>query len=114
MGAVPTTTAMYAAGQLYENTSTDEAGNKVIEYKDKEGHIILKKVQAIIIPAAGHYGWLCTYYVYDDLSNLRFVMQPNATNWLATHSWAFETTSWVTSTVAQQYCLAMNMMTKKG
>jgi hypothetical protein len=35
----------YNEGELYKNVTIDEAGNKVIEYKDKEGLVILKKVE---------------------------------------------------------------------
>jgi RHS repeat-associated protein len=71
---VPTTstTAIYGAGQLSETTTTDESGNVVVEYKDKEGHVVLKKVQADATK------WLYTYYVYDIYGNLRFVIPPKA------------------------------------
>ncbi|HWI93254.1 MAG TPA: DUF6443 domain-containing protein [Flavisolibacter sp.] len=74
----PTTSDMYAAGELYKNVTTDENGKQVIEYKDKEGKVVLKKVQLSDTPGTAHVGWLCTYYVYDDLGNLRFVLQPKA------------------------------------
>jgi RHS repeat-associated protein len=72
----------YLAGRLFKNITVDERGLQVIEFKDKEGKIILKKVQ--IDPAVtddgitgrNHTGWLCTYYIYDDLNNLRCVIQP--------------------------------------
>jgi RHS repeat-associated protein len=92
IGSTPTTTAMYGAGLLYKNGTTDEQGHQVWEYKDKEGHEILKKVQLWNTPAVGHSGWLCTYYVYDDLSNLRFVIQPRAVEWLGANSWVFSGT----------------------
>ncbi len=77
-GSVPASTTRYAAGELYKNVTTDEAGNAVVEYKDKEGRVVLKKVQLAATPGTGHVGWLSTYYVYDDLGNLRYVLPPKA------------------------------------
>ncbi len=68
----------YPAGQLYKNVTTDEAGHQVVEYKDNEGLTILKKVQLASTPGTAHVGWLCTYYVYDYLNLLRFVIPPQA------------------------------------
>ncbi|WP_326993791.1 DUF6443 domain-containing protein [Chitinophaga sp. 212800010-3] len=78
--AIPTSGVgrIYAAGQLYKKISIDEMGNQVVEYKDKEDRILLKKVQLLAVPGTAHMGWLCTYYAYDDLGNLRFVMSPKA------------------------------------
>lgn len=78
-GSLPASNANYDPGQLYKNTTTDERGNKVVEFKDKEGNVILKKVQAANSVTDGHTGWLCTYYIYDDFNQLRFVMSPKAT-----------------------------------
>jgi RHS repeat-associated protein len=95
------TASTYGAGELYKNVVTDEHGKQVIEFKDKEGKVVLKRVQFTGNPddgtgnAASSDGdtWLSTYYVYDDLNNLRCVIQPQAIklmklagNWnLATH-----------------------------
>lgn len=72
----------YAAGELYKNVVENEHGNQLIEFKDKEGKIILKKVQLSAVAddgtGRGHLGWLCTYYIYDELGNLRCVVQPQA------------------------------------
>ncbi|HWK02410.1 MAG TPA: DUF6443 domain-containing protein [Puia sp.] len=77
-GSIPTDGGIYPAGQLYKNMSVDEQNHAVVEYKDKEGHVLLKKVQLADSPGSAHVGWLCTYYIYDDLNNLRFVLQPRA------------------------------------
>ena len=83
---IPTTNAVYAKGTLYKNQTTDERGNAVLEYKDLEGRVVLKKVQIGTVTAIKPYdNWLCTYYVYDDLGQLRFVIPPRAvavmSNW---------------------------------
>lgn len=92
IGAVPTTTASYNAGELYRTITTDERDKKVIEYKDKEGKVVLKKVQIDNSATTNsHTGWLCTYYVYDDFGLLRFVIPPLAVEKLAGNSWSFGT-----------------------
>jgi RHS repeat-associated protein len=58
----------YAAGELYKTKVTDENGNATTEYKDKLGQVILK---------TGEEGTK-TYYVYDDLGLLRFVIPSKA------------------------------------
>lgn len=106
-GAVPVYNGYYAAGELQETTATDERGFATVEYKDKEGHVILKKTQPSTSGIySGPTGWFNTYYVYDDLFNLRFVIQPKATEYLRTHSWAFETSVWATSTLAKELCFS--------
>jgi RHS repeat-associated protein len=75
------TAGSYNAGELYKNVTENEHGKQVIEFKDKEGKIILKKVQLTAaaddgITGSNHMGWLCTYYIYDDDNNLRCVIQP--------------------------------------
>jgi RHS repeat-associated protein len=87
------TLGTYQAGQLYKNIITDEEGRQVIEFKDKTGNIILNKKQLTAAAdngyGSGHSGWICTYYVYDDLNILRAVFQPKAVEWLLNHSWSF-------------------------
>ncbi|TCC97851.1 DUF6443 domain-containing protein [Pedobacter hiemivivus] len=63
-------TSPYNAGTLYKMVSKDESGNESIEYKDLQGKVVLKKVQ----DGVGTY--ISTYYVYDDLDNLRYVLPP--------------------------------------
>ncbi|WP_110052813.1 DUF6443 domain-containing protein [Chitinophaga sp. S165] len=75
---LPSSSGNYGAGQLQKNVTIDEQGNQTIEYKDKDGNILLRKVQVGNSPGTGHIGWLCTYYVYDDLNELRFVIPPLA------------------------------------
>ncbi|KYP13483.1 MAG: hypothetical protein A1D16_12360 [Flavihumibacter sp. CACIAM 22H1] len=81
----------YVAGSLYKNMTVDENGNQVVEFKDKEGKVILKKVQVTVGAAddgsgKGHENWLCTYYIYDDLGQLRCVVQPQGVELLRTNT----------------------------
>ncbi|RAJ00514.1 RHS repeat-associated protein, partial [Chitinophaga skermanii] len=85
--ATPTTTGIYPAGMLSVVETRDENDNRVVEYKDKAGTVILKKVQSIGNGATAHDGWLCTYYVYDELNTLRFVLQPKAVVITRNNNW---------------------------
>jgi len=88
---------VYPAGSLYKNATEDESEKQVIEFKDKEGKVILRKVQLldnvngnpVKDNGAGrsYEGWLSTYYVYDDLGQLRCVIQPEAVKLLANNNW---------------------------
>lgn len=87
--AVPTSSGLYNANELFKTTITDEHSKQVVEFKDKEGKLILKKVQIDNSVSNTHEGWLCTYYIYDDLGNLRFVLQPKLVESLSQNdSWS--------------------------
>jgi hypothetical protein len=68
----------YQPNQLYANKTYDEQGNEVIEYIDKQGRTICKKVYVETISTVKQYA--STYYVYDDFSSLVVVLPPEAIN----------------------------------
>lgn len=90
-GSLPTTSAVYADNTLTKTVVIDEQGGSVVEFKNKEGKVILKKARYnYTAPQYGGYiGYACTYYVYDKYGLLRFVMQPKAVDWLKDHGWSF-------------------------
>ncbi|MFT3747573.1 MAG: DUF6443 domain-containing protein [Agriterribacter sp.] len=81
----------YPAGELYKTITIDEDDRQVIEFKDKEGRILLKKVQLTSADDNGegknYTGWLSTIYVYNDLGNLCWVIQPEAVQRLLLSVW---------------------------
>ena len=97
-GSLPVMAGRYPAGTLYKTVTIDEAMHADVEYKDFDGRVILKKVQLAATPGSAHAGWLCTYYVYDNLGNMRYTIQPRATelinntsgNWTVTQAIADE------------------------
>jgi RHS repeat-associated protein len=86
-GSCFSTANTYVAGQLRETVSIDEHKKKTVDYTDKDGRLVLKKVQFSDAPSTGHYGWLCTYYVYDDFNLLRGILQPKAIEELLVNGW---------------------------
>jgi RHS repeat-associated protein len=105
--SVPTSSGFYNAGVLYRTITVDEHGKKVVEYKDKSGQVLLKKVEikhdgAATIPS--HAGWLCTYYVYNDLGQLRWVIQPAGVQTLESLSWIFDNNDLTSSVLAKEQC----------
>lgn len=110
-------TGVYGQGQLYKNVTVDEKENQIIEFIDKEGKIILKKVQMTATPDDGngkdYTGWMCTYYIYDEQDNLRCVIQPEGVKQLTVSSW-----QWTLNLLAEQcfryeYDSRSRMITKK-
>ncbi|MBB5622753.1 RHS repeat-associated protein [Pedobacter cryoconitis] len=70
-------TTNYTAGKLYKTTAKDEnwkaadlKAGTTDEYKDFEGRVVLKRIWESDTRS------LSTYYVYDDLGNLRYVLPP--------------------------------------
>ncbi|MBO0934102.1 DUF6443 domain-containing protein [Fibrella aquatilis] len=72
VGATALTVGTYSANQLYVTETTDEATNKTIEYKDKEGRVVCKDVSG-----------RKTLYGYDDFGRLRVVVPPLASGAIA-------------------------------
>jgi len=80
----------YADGQLYITRVTDEDGSIGDEIKDKLGRVIAKRQLAKAISGTPYpalapkemfpVNFTYTFYVYDDLGRLRYVLPPGATN----------------------------------
>lgn len=66
------TYSWYGPNTLSCSKTTDENQNEILEYTDKQGHVVCKKVKA----SAGVYA--STYYIYDDFGNLVVVLPPEA------------------------------------
>jgi RHS repeat-associated protein len=77
---IPKTESSYVAGELFKNVVTDEDGGKIIEYRDKSNKVVLKKI--LSFQNLGNSTYLNTYYVYDELERLRFVIPPLAVEML--------------------------------
>ncbi|MGV0830560.1 RHS repeat domain-containing protein [Empedobacter brevis] len=64
-----TVTGTYQNGALYKTTTTDENGQPIIEFKDKQARVVLKRIRA-------NGKEFNTYYVYDIYGNLACVLPP--------------------------------------
>jgi RHS repeat-associated protein len=87
---LPFSTEEYETGTLMVESYTDVNELKVTAYKDRNGRLVMKSSQGI----NGFYqNELRTYYVYDDLGNLRYVIPPLATKgWWNKTTWDFAST----------------------
>ncbi|HTJ51991.1 MAG TPA: DUF6443 domain-containing protein [Cyclobacteriaceae bacterium] len=75
--------ANYASNTLMVKIIKDEENRQSREYYDKQGKLILKKVQYVDTNTGTGAprtfvddDWTLTYYLYDDLERLRFILQP--------------------------------------
>lgn len=76
-----TKTGVYPANSLYVTETTDEDGHVSYQFKDKTGLLLLER-------KVGGMSRFDTYYVYDELLNLRYVLPPLASDGLsAVASW---------------------------
>ena len=87
----------YPAGELSKMVTLDEHGKQVIEFKDKEGKVVLKKVQIGNSADNGNgvgntLDWLCTYYLYNDIGQLSCVIQPEGVKTLNANGWVLNST----------------------
>lgn len=89
---VPISIGAYASNVLYKTIYYDENNNRIIEYTNKAGQLILTKQQISDNPGAKHNGWICTYNIYDDFGLLRYVLQPKAVAYLTDNNWSFSGT----------------------
>ncbi|EMR04153.1 RHS repeat-associated core domain protein [Cesiribacter andamanensis AMV16] len=96
---LPQTNGTYRENQLYITTTTDEHRSQVLEYKDKLGLVVLKKVQLTDNPSptsTEDYMW--TFYVYDDFNRLRVVIQPEGVKQAQAASWN------ISEDLAKKFC----------
>lgn len=94
------TSGAYALGTLFKTVALDENGKQLVEYKDKNGKVILRKVQLSNTPGTAHTGWLCTYYIYDRFDNLSLVIQPRAVELLLNNAWNL----YYNASIIAEYC----------
>lgn len=83
--------SLYKPGALTKTVKEDENNRQVIEFYNRQGALILRKVQFSATADAGtgkgYTGWYCTYFVYDNNDLLRCVIQPKGVELLATNAW---------------------------
>lgn len=80
----PSVPAYYGQGALLVNKSKNERGHEQIEYVDKEGRTVLKRIQAVDgATTVSNHNYASTYYIYDDFGSLVSVIPPEATSRLA-------------------------------
>lgn len=87
MSSLPQKAGYYSPGTLYVHETTDEHDNKIIEYKNFDEILVLKKVQLTDAGYPAYDNWTSTYYVYDDLNNQRYILSPKAVQYLSHNSW---------------------------
>jgi len=76
----------YEAGTLYKTVTTDENGQNIYEYKNKQGQVVMKRARVAAGSTAGKNTNpdteallnADTYYVYDVYGNLAYVVPPLA------------------------------------
>ena len=90
-GDVPVTTVSYLPGTLTVKEATDENGHKTVSYTNMQGQTILVKQQLDTAATGAYRAWLCTYYVYDEMGLLKFVLPPKAVGQLAIGNWQLST-----------------------
>jgi RHS repeat-associated protein len=108
----------YDPGMLIKTVTVDEKGKQVIEFKDKEGKVIVKKVQLNGAAAdngagTGYTNWLCTYYIYDIIGRLRCVVQPEGVKQLAVSGWQLNATQLAEQCFRYEYDEQSRMTMKK-
>lgn len=92
---IPISDTFYLPGSLIVEETTEEHGTKVAVFKDESGKTILTKTALSGMPQAGHTDWLNTYFIYDEMNRLRFVLPPKAVEALNNSSvnWNLSTNS---------------------
>ncbi|MFA7471163.1 MAG: DUF6443 domain-containing protein, partial [Weeksellaceae bacterium] len=75
----------YPKEQLYKTVTKDENGNRITEFKDKQGRVVLKRSAVEVNQTTGKppspepfTEFVDTYYVYDIYGNLTYVIPPLA------------------------------------
>lgn len=113
-----TSAGEYDPAELYKTITIDEHNKQVIEFKDKQGQLILKKVQlkdnvSDNGTGSGHDDWICTYYIYDDMNRLRGVIQPEGVMATKNNGWVISSTVYAEQCFRYEYDKRSRMYFKK-
>lgn len=88
-----TSPGYYAPGTIQVFEITDQNGNKVLNFIDKLGHTIQRRVQADATT------WLTTIYIYSEVGRLRYIIQPEGVKLLGAGTT-------ITSSILANYCFS--------
>ncbi|WP_170117486.1 DUF6443 domain-containing protein [Chitinophaga ginsengisoli] len=98
----PSSSSMYDAGALTVSVYTNDEGNKVYNYVDNEGRKVLESIQRDGSDKPGE--GARTYFVYDVIGNLRYILSPLATAYcVANNSWNFSGAGTVLDQLSTRY-----------
>jgi len=84
-----TSTQFYEANKLDKITITDPNGHIGIQYTNAEGQVILARRQWDETVNGAAVDYLDTYYIYDDLGRIKYIISPKGVATMKTTSWAF-------------------------
>jgi hypothetical protein len=105
------------AGNLSKIVTINENGKQTIQFIDETGKQILSKVQLTASPdtgtGSGYAGWLCTYYIYDEFSRLRCVIQPKGVEELSKTNWQMTTSLLDEQCFRYEYDIRSRLIQKK-
>jgi RHS repeat-associated protein len=82
-----TSSGYYAANMLTRSQVKDENGNIGIVYKDALGRTVARKQQLDQTINGSMVNYLTTYYVYDDMGRMKYMIPPGGVNLLSSNSW---------------------------
>ena len=84
---IPYTNGGWPDATILINESKGETGLRNREYKDRDGKTVLTKQEIIVNSNTPHKGWLCSYYVYDDMNRLRHIITPKVVDTIQDQGW---------------------------
>ncbi len=82
-------TTFFAANTLSKSISTSPDGKLSIVFTDGRGRTVLKKQQLDETIAGAMVDYLETYYIYNDLNQLLYILPPKAVALLQAGAWLF-------------------------